>query len=637
MPPFSKSECLPQDDEDSSGRGKALAKAQDSYAYTYAKPNMRGFTMCEKLPPAELPAAAWLAEAAKVAGALVSNSKQADEALGVTSEEVAQGLGAKVKAGGPAALLEGLATLVINGKLEGPARSLADFSTLFQVWPAPVQARDYFLDTRFATERLAGPNPEWIERVPADTGLPEDLNFSEAHYQAAMRCAAMGEGDSLEAAQAEGRLFVCAYRQLMNVNPGCHPVPAKVSLDYEEDPAAWDAAYAARERAYAEGSLAKMALAPTALFALAPGGKELLPVAIQLAPNGWRGDRHPVFTPRDGVDWLAAKTCVSAADGTAHEMISHLGRGHMVQEAFCLAMHNCLAARHPLHRLLSPHFEGTFLINTAADLALVNSDGFVDALMLPTIGGAISLTREAVTSYDFNAATFPDDLAARGVADAPFCYPYRDDGMLLWGALSTWVERYVHHYYCDEAAVAADLELQAFVVQVGQYDARDARGRRVGGGIGGVGEGGARVQTRAYLTRMLTQIIWNGSGHHAAVNFAQSEHMSHAAAAPIMVLGERPRSGQGDSAYLEMLPHLEGASEQLVLTKALGSIFHTKLGHYPKRAKLFDWFRDETIQGYEAELRAALEQIEGTITQRNAGRPEYIHLLPSRVPQSINI
>ena len=632
MPPKPNDLSLPQHDEHPKHRERGLHEAQDAYPYTYDMPNIRGLAMCGDKPKAEAPDKAWIKDVIAAVVEIGVNSVKADRAEGETDRKAIESVAQNVRTGGPKAAFEAVSALATRGVNEGPVGELADFTDLYQEWPPPTQASDYFLDSRFAAERLAGVNPAWIERVPMDTGLPDDLNFSAEHY-----AAALGEGDSLEAAQAEGRLFTCSYRQLMGASAGSHPVPPAVSLDYEQDPAAWDAAYAARERAYEQGALRKMAIAPTALFALPRGGAALRPVGIQLAPNGWRGDRHRVFTPRDGVAWLAAKTCVSAADGTVHEAISHLGLTHLVQEAFALALHNCFAPRHPLHRLLSPHFEGTFLINNAADSSLVNSEGMVDKLLLTTIGSVIQIGAEAVLGYDFNASMFPEQLVARGVHELDISYPYRDDGLLVWGALEQWVRHYVEHYYVSDAEVGADLELQAFVEQVGQHDARDARGRQVGGRIKGVGEGGPRVQTRAYLVQMLTQIIWNGSAQHAAVNFPQGEPMTHAASLPLATLGPAPAGPLSDADFMSLLPHREIAQLQLSITKLLGMIHHTQLGHYPARKRVFDWFPERAVAAHAEGFRAALGEVEATINTRNQTREPYTYLLPSLIPQSINI
>lgn len=617
---------LPQDDGDREGRERALATARDAYRYTYAKPNIRGLAMCASIPEGDESRQPYRAMLAALTGRLALNAAELekpghDEIAALTTAVMSEGIDAALKLVGSG---------MVEGKSDGPVSRFGAYAEVFREFRLPVEATEAFLDSTFARTRLAGPNPAWIRQIDR---LPDDFGVDESHYRAAI-----GEGDSLSAALSEGRAFLLEYRELTSLQPGSWPVPPEIQVDYAKDPKGWDAAYKTREADYAAHP-PKLLVAPLSLFAVRKDTRALAPVAIQLFPNGHGGEKYPVFTPRDGYDWLAAKACVNAADGTVHETIAHLGLTHLVQEAFCLAMHNCLSARHPLHRLLLPHFEGTLSINTSADKTLVNPAGFVDKLLLPTIGGCIQLAGKAVQGLDFNASMFPKQLAARGVdGDQLSAYPYRDDGRLVWGAIESWVRSYVEHCYASNDAVAADSELQAFVRQVGQYQATDAAGHSVGGGIKGVGEDGGRISTRGYLVQMITQIIWNGSAQHAAVNFPQAGPMVYAGAFPLTLMKTMragKRSEEGD--YLAMLPSQRPTRIQLFILELLGGVHHTKLGHYPDGPLGASHFGPGALAALEKTYRQNLAGIESTIQDRNRTRSEYPYLLPSQIPQSINI
>lgn len=619
---------LPQDDRDTEGRDRALAAAREVYRYTYTKPNIRGLAMCESVPQDDQARPPYRAMLAGLVGLLARNAAELDEP---GRDEISALTAALMSEGGIEAALKVVGSGVIEGKSDGAVSRFGAYADVFREFRLPADATETFLDSTFARMRLAGPNPAWIQRIDR---LPDDFGADESYYRAAL-----GEGDSLSAALSEGRAFLLEYRELASLQPGSWPVPPEVQVDYAKDPKGWDAAYQAREADYASAGPPKFLVAPLALFAVRKDTQAIAPVAIQLFPNGHGGERYPVFTPRDGYDWLAAKACVNAADGTVHETIAHLGLTHLVQEAFCLAMHNCLSAHHPLHRLLLPHFEGTLSINTAADQALVNPAGFVDKLLLPTIGGCIQLSGKAVQGLDFNASMFPKQLAARGVdGDQLSAYPYRDDGRLVWAAIERWVRSYVEHCYASNDAVAADGELQAFVRQVGQYQAADAAGRAVGGGIKGVGEYGGRIATREYLVQMITQIIWNGSAQHAAVNFPQAGPMVYAPAFPLTLMKATPAgTRRGEADYLSMLPRERPTRIQLSILELLGGVNHTKLGHYPDGPLGTSHFGPGALATLEKAFRHDLAGIESTIQDRNRTRPEYHYLSPSRIPQSINI
>lgn len=619
---------LPRDDDDRDGRERQLQRARERYRYSYDKANIRGLAMCEEVPEEDQPTAAWRRELVEVVARLVAN------AIAVSGAPGRADLGAIAQAVAKDGLEGGLrevARVVVGGAAGLKISRVSDYAGLFHEWPVPLEASELHLDSTFARMRLAGPNPAWLRRVDPSAGLPPDFSVRAEHY-----AAAVGDGDSLDRALDEGRLFLCEYRQLLDLHPGSVPVPPGIAVDYASDPAAWDAAYRAREAAYADQPHPKALVAPLALFS-AIGG-ELEPIAIQLFPDGHRGRRHPVFTPRDGLAWTAAKAAVHAADGTVHETISHLGQTHLVQEAFCLALHNNLSTRHPLHRLLAPHFVGTLSINASADKALVDPAGYVDKLLLPTIGGGIQLTANAVRSYDFNASMFPRQLAARGVDDSEVLrsYPYRDDGELVWQATLSFVRAYVEHCYRGDEDVASDAELQAMVREVGAHRQPDTAGRLVGGGIGGVGEDGPRVATRAYLTQMITQIIWNGSAHHAAVNFPQAHPMAYAPNYPL-ALRAAPDGRVSEADYLKMLPDHASAHVQLFILELLGSAYVTRLGHYPRGPAGASHFGPGPLAALETAHQRQLAAVEQTIRERNQARPAYRYLLPSEIPLSINI
>ena len=624
---------LPQTDDDPEGRSRQLAGARDAYRYAYDKPNIRGLAMCAQPPDADRPEAAWFVGIAGVSRQLVANA-HAD--AGRPGPEQIYEIQQAIEARGLAGALQVVGDVVVSGEKGRTISSFGDYVTLFHEWHPPVDASEMLLDGSFARARLSGPNPCWIRRVDPGAGVPADFGVTEAHY-----AASAGENDTLEAARAEGRLFLCEYRELLDLLPGSAPVPDGIDVDYAKDPAAWDTAYQAREAEYAKGRPTKALVAPLSLFAVPRGERELVPVAIQLFPDGHRGQRYPVFTPRDGLAWIAAKACVHAADGTMHEAVSHLGLTHLVQEAFYLAVRNTLSSRHPLHRLLIPHFEGTTFINAAADKALVSPAGYVDKLLLPTIGGAIQLCAKAVRGFDFNASMFPRQLESRGVDsdDVLPVYPYRDDGKLVWKAIESWVASYVNHHYRTDGDVGADAELQAMVRQVGEYKVEDAAGRLCGGGIRGVGEDGARVVTRGYLIQMVTQIIWNGSAQHAAVNFPQAEPMAFAPHYPLALMEPLPSGRRcSERDYLAMLPTHESAHIQLFITKLLGLVHHTRLGHYPKGPAGTSYFGPGGgVDVLEAAFVQQLHDVESTIQERNRSRPAYPYLLPSLIPQSINI
>jgi len=474
------------------------------------------------------------------------------------------------------------------GSVSGPASSLEDYNQVFQFIPLPAVSQNFREDSEFAAMRVAGPNPLTIERMKT---LDERLPITDEQYQAVI-----GTQDTLKTALADGRLYLADYSAFDGAVNGSFPAGQKFNY------------------------------APLALFAVPPGGRSLVPVAIQCGPRP--GTDNPIFLPHNGDNWFMAKTIVQTADTNVHQAASHLGRTHLFIEPFVIATHNQLSRTHPLFLLLTPHFEGTLAINEGA-LGLLASRGLVDMLLASSIDQSRVFAVKAAQSYQLNLNTsmLPQTLAQRGVDDASRLpdYPYRDDALLLWGAINQWVENYVNHYYTSDAAVQADTELQNWVTELVAHD---------GGRLNNIGAAN-RISKRTELVDLITLICFTASAQHAAVNFPQAPLMSYLPATPpagYSPLSSLTREGFSENDFLKFLPPLDIAKVLLDILYLLSSVYYTRLGDYGD-----DYFTDPIIQSHLARFQQELLKIEDEINERNKTRTPYEFLLPSRIPQSINI
>ena len=260
----------------------------------------------------------------------------------------------------------------MSGEITRP-RNYEEYATLFQAIGIPPIHRDYRVDSVFADLRVSGPNPMMLHRIDK----PDDrFPVTEEHFQVAL------PGDSLEAAGKEGRLFLCDYQMLEQLEKSDFPIEKFIYI-------------------------------PLALFATNKVTGELTPVAIQCAQTP--GPDNPIITPNCGVNWLIAKTVVGMADGNVHEPVTHLARTHLFIEPFVIATQRQLATNHPLGLLLRPHFEGTLHINDLAAKYLIADKGGVDRLCCGTIDSIRKMTVKGVQEYPFNDVMLPDQLKARGV------------------------------------------------------------------------------------------------------------------------------------------------------------------------------------------------------------------------------
>ncbi len=480
----------------------------------------------------------------------------------------------------------------ITVKPTGRPGSMQDYFNLFTTLPLPVAAQSYEEDATFAWMRVAGFNPLVLRKART---REDTLGLSDAALSAVL-----GEGDTLQRALDEGRLYLADYKALARVINGNFP----------------------------DGP--KYCFAPRALFGLpvGEGPRQLSPLGIRC---GQDASAYPLYTPADGEAWMQAKTVVSVADMNHHEVISHLAHTHLLVEPFVVATHRHLPDDHPVSLLLRPHFEGTLYINNAAQASLIAPGGDVDKLLGGTIQASRTVSVESLVGdpdFGFNQGMLPRALAQRDVNDPGLDYPYREDAVLLWGSIENWVRAYVGIYYATDSAVSADAALQAWSAEVVAQD---------GGRVKGFGEDGAtgKLTTVDYLIQTLTMLIFTGSAQHAAVNFAQAGVMTFVPLAPGAGYRAAPptRAEAALNPGLDQYPPLDMAAEQLSFLSLLGGVHHTKLGDYP-----FLWFKDLRVHGHLSTFQKDLEGIGATIQQRNTTRlMPYPYFIPSAVPQSINI
>jgi arachidonate 15-lipoxygenase len=185
----------------------------------------------------------------------------------------------------------------------------------------------------------------------------------------------------------------------------------------------------------------------------------------------------------------------------------------------------------------------------------------------------------------------------------------------------------------NDEQVVSDTALQAWVQNIASES---------GGRIRGLGQplnGSIGIATFDYLVDVATMVIFTSSVQHAAVNFPQNYIMSYTPAMPLAAYAPAPTRTTGvdpQQGLLQTLPPLQQAMLQLVIGQTLGGVYFTRLGDY-NRHQLGSYFSDPRVRGPLAAFQEALETIERTIGTRNMRRPSYMTLLPSRIPQSINI
>lgn len=464
-------------------------------------------------------------------------------------------------------------------------------------------------DREFARQRLAGPNPMVIRRV-------QSADQSQLQVWAGEVCQlATGEGVNLTQAVAANHLFVADYPLLTNLTA-------------------------------AELQVGRYVGSPIAVFYQTLTGLE--PILIQLEPG------H-VVTPMAAPDaWMRAKLYVQVADITHHELITHLGDTHLAMEAFAIATPRQLPVNHPVYRLLKPHFQFLLAINTRGNDVLLGKGGAIDNLMAPTREASIGLINQAYRDRSFQEYALPKNLHQRGVtADFIPEFPYRDDALLLWQAIAHYTTNFLHRYYPDDSAVQRDPYLQAWAAELGEpLDIRPVQEfpqapawmpPEVTSQLGlnldelptypRVPGFPTQLTTLQQLIDITTQIIFTCGPQHAAVNFSQFDYVGYPANAPLSAYCRPDACKSLDN----LLPPLKQDLGQIELAFALSGIRYGTLG-----SSSLMRFIDPGDRAILGQFQAELNSIERKICDRNQERLErfdadYPYLLPSRIPNSINI
>jgi arachidonate 15-lipoxygenase len=590
---------LPQHDPSAVERRTRLAAQRNAIGYNYEL--FRGLAMANAVPKEDEPHAHWFVIVAEALAKIALNAEKVQGKLSSLhpshpgNSELLMAIKSAEK-GGMHVVFDALAALAEGDYDKGRASTFDDFSALFATIPMPSKAKTFRDDLEFARMRIAGPNPMMLTRLGK---MPDHFPVTEAHVARAMqvyRSTGMDASNlTLEGALATGRAFLTDYVALDGAISG-----------------SWK-------------GTKKFIYAPLVLFMTIGVERALVPVAIQCAQKP--SADAPILTPADGVRWQMAKTAANVAEGNLHQAVFHLGRTHLVLEPMILAARRNLSSNHPVARLLAPHFEGTLYINDAANTKLMGPGGGVEAVMALPIEVSRSAAEQAARDWSFTGSMLHADLAARGVdsSETLASYAYRDDALLVHGAIREWVESFVRTYYVDDASVRDDVELQGMFAEM---SARD------GGRLKDV----PQLRTVGDLVSALTHIIFTGSAQHAAVNFPQLQEMSFAPGFPLA--GYAPSSAKEDSTeadWLAMLPPLGLAHYQSTLGVLLGSVRYTTLGHYSYEPIISPFAGDSRLDPHVRAFRRRLEEVETLITQRNTSRVPYLFLLPSLIPQSTNI
>lgn len=309
-------------------------------------------------------------------------------------------------------------------------RTLDDYTLLYDGhWketlpsgPVPGMLTNYTQDLLFSMERLSV-SPYQVKRLnPSSDTLQFNVDDSLAMNITSMTLQQLFEG---------GRLFYADYRDQKNLT---------------------------RTDRYSA--------ACDAFFYIDPKSGEFLPLAIHTNVGS-----NLIYTPKDDpADWLLAKMMYNVNDFWFAQW-NHLASTHEVVQIAYLAAIRTLSDEHPVLALLNRVMYEVYAIQPLAALLLFLPGAAVDQVFAYTGTAAQDYTTNLYKnagSGRFQANYFTSDLESRGLVNSPFGpaltnFPFYEDGLTIYNAISTFMATFVNSYYSEDSDVTADKEMQAWV------------------------------------------------------------------------------------------------------------------------------------------------------------------------------
>lgn len=361
---------------------------------------------------------------------------------------------------------------------------------------------DWYSDARFAQQYFTGANPTTITKVP-------DNLF----------------GEFVAEAKKQGRNVI--QSRLSSVD--------RASL-YVNDCSWFRKAlgFAADKELVSKDQLdTKYACAAVTLFELHDDGR-LHPLSIVIDYKGSMDKSVVIFnqrvTPTDphhtevfDWPWRYAKTCAQVSDWILHELLVHLGRTHLIEEATIVATHRNIPETHIIYQLLSPHWLKTLSLNAAARTTLVPKI-IVDLVGLEGTS-PYDFIRYDYHNFEWTKRYVPNDLDDRGfphekINDPKYRnYGYGQDMVPMWNAIHKFVASMVSMDFPNDEAVKADEDIKHWCAEIQSDDGAQLKSFPT-------------ISTVAELVDAVTMCIHIASPQHTAINYLQNFYQAFVVSKP---------------------------------------------------------------------------------------------------------
>ncbi len=183
-------------------------------------------------------------------------------------------------------------------------------------------------------------------------------------------------------------------------------------------------------------------------FSLDPSEERLVPVRID-CELGTCQPGEP--------DWAAAQHMAMCAATTHLSLVRHFNWIHLVCGGpLAMSTRNCLPVGHPVKRLLWPHIFATQSSNEMVTLDQMTPGGDFENIFSFTHDGMCALFEATCGDFDLRMVNPVADADRRGLTDAPFATPAKDNRLALMAVIRDHVERFLELYFDSDDALASD-------------------------------------------------------------------------------------------------------------------------------------------------------------------------------------
>jgi len=418
--------------------------------------------------------------------------------------------------------------------------------------------------------------------------------------------------DNLDTAMAEGRVFVCDFKEYHDAN--VKPRPNTGAVFY----------------------------AGIAMFAVPKNGGGLKTIAMQSTqdtPSGWfqtmtwrtlniQNPNKPfseILTPKSNYwAWQQTKLAFMSMYAISN-VIDHLST-HVFLYPLPISLYRNIPDHHPITALLEPHLMSLVANNHAGIFSEVGfpdpvHQGYGDGTtgLLSGLPGKVSgwtgetFIEETVRRanwYDFAEQGTPLDRNSDTDFSAIRDFPLHDDSG-TFPIIQEWVGNYIDLYYNSDTDVVMDHEVQNFCSELED---------KVAGFPGSLG-------SKAELVGMLTRIIYWSSNNHGFEALLSNQQL-----APFGYFSEwlpRANSRRSEKDYLNTLPPLNYGLASFCGGRIFVDLphdWHRSLGKYPHGQFMHDPRVYQHLDNFQSQLFQLDEQIKVTNANR---RWEYNLMRPA--------